>query len=123
MLRGIVPVLKLLSIRILRRAFVVAAIVAATVAAPEVAAGIAVPPRPSGSVYDGARVMRQEDVSAIESLSGILWEKARVAVVVATLPDLGGEPVEDASIRIAKAWGVGGKESRGVLILTAVAVL
>src|SRR5262249_29459339 len=29
-------------------------------------------------------------------------------------------PVEDVSIRIAKDWGVGGQESRGVLILAAI---
>jgi len=84
-------------------------------------AAIVVPPRPQGPIYDGAGVMRPADIAAVEALSRILWEKARVAVVVATLPDLGGEPVEDVSIRIAKAWGVGGKEDRGVLVLAAVA--
>jgi len=84
------------------------------------AAPFEVPPRPSGSVYDGARVMRQADVSAIEALSREIWEKARVALVVATIPDLGGEPLEDVSIRIAKTWGIGGKEDRGVLVLASI---
>jgi uncharacterized protein len=62
--------------------------------------------------------MRPADAQAIELLSRILWQKARVAVVTATMLDLGGEPIEDLSIRMAKAWGIGGaKEDRGVLIL------
>src|SRR5262249_14415646 len=64
--------------------------------------------------------MRPEDISRIDALSRELWERAHVALVIATIPDLGGEPVEDVSIRIAKDWGVGGQESRGVLILAAI---
>jgi uncharacterized protein len=64
--------------------------------------------------------MRPADVGAINALSRALWERARVALVVATLPDLGGEPIEGLSIRIAKAWGIGGREEdRGVLVLVA----
>lgn len=94
--------------------------IAATVPSSSLEAAIAVPPRPSGPVYDGAGVMRPEDKAAIERISGVLWERSRVALVVATLPNLGGEPVEDVSIRIAKSWGIGGKEDRGVLILTSI---
>src|SRR5437867_3303516 len=81
------------------------------------AAPIATPPRPAGAVYDGAGVMDPGDIARIEALSRELWGRARVAMVVATLTDLGGEPVEEVSIRIAKEWGIGGKESRGVLIV------
>jgi len=95
--------------------------IASCLCAPEIAAApFATPAPPRGSVYDGARVIRAEDATAMELLSREIWEKAHVALVVATVPDLGGEPLEDVSIRIAKAWGIGGKENRGVLIFAAI---
>jgi uncharacterized protein len=84
------------------------------------AAPFETPAPPQGSVYDGARVIRGDDAAAIERLSREVWEKGHVALVVATVPDLGGEPVEEVSIRVAKAWGIGGKENRGVLIFAAI---
>jgi uncharacterized protein len=78
------------------------------------------PPRPRGAVHDGAGVIRPADAAAVEALSARLWEKARVAVVVAAIPDLGGEPIEDVAVRIARTWGIGGREDRGILILAAV---
>jgi uncharacterized protein len=78
------------------------------------------PPRPAGAVYDGANVVRSADAAAIEALSREIWERAHVAIVVATVPDLGGESVEEVSIRLAKSWGIGGKEDRGVLIFAAI---
>lgn len=102
-----------------RRAALIAVLLCAA-ALPSPAA-FQVPPRPSGNVYDGAGVMRPDDARVIEALGRILWERARVGLAVATLPDLGGEPVEDVSIRIANAWGMGGEiEDRGVLILAAI---
>src|SRR6266850_5828725 len=97
-----------------------ALIVSAAGAVSTVAAPFATPPRPAGSVYDGAHVLQGGDLARIEALSRELWERAHVALVVATLPDLGGDTVEEVSIRIAKEWGIGGKESRGVLILAAI---
>ncbi len=85
-------------------------------------AAFEVPPKPPGPVLDGAGVIRPEDARSIETLSRTLWERARVGLVVATIDDLGGEPVEEVALRIAKSWGVGGEqEDRGILILAAVA--
>jgi len=105
--------------RFLRTGVVALSIGAATAGLP-VPAAVAVPPRPAGSVYDGARVLNAADAAAIETLSRELWEKGKVALVVATLPDLGGNPLEDVSRAIAKEWGIGGKENRGVLLLAAI---
>ncbi len=85
-------------------------------------AAFEVPPRPGGAVHDGARVIRPDDARAIESISRLLWDRARVGLVVATVPDLGGEPVEEVAMRIATSWGIGGeKEDRGILVLAAIA--
>jgi uncharacterized protein len=64
--------------------------------------------------------MRAADIAAVEALSREVWEKAHVAIVVATVPDLGGESVEEVSIRLAKSWGIGGKDDRGVLLFAAI---
>ncbi len=109
-----------MSSAILRRAGALLAGILLLLGATTPAAPVPVPPRPREAIHDGAGVMRPADATAINALSRTLWERARVAVVVATVPDLGGEPIEDLSIRIAKAWGIGGREEdRGVLLLVA----
>lgn len=105
----------------LRHAFLAALVAGCALASAVPAlAELQVPPRPQGPIHDGAGVVRPGDARAISAIARLLWERAQVAVVVATLPDLGGSPVEDAAIRIAESWGVGGKEDRGILILLAV---
>ncbi len=85
-------------------------------------AAFEVPPRPNGAIHDGARVIRPDDARAIEAISRFLWDRARVGLVVATVADLGGEPIEEVAIRVAKSWGAGGeKEDRGILVLAAIA--
>jgi uncharacterized protein len=107
------------SSRSLRTAWALAILLSVAVA--PVAAAFQVPPRPRGAVHDGAGVIRPGDAQAIEAISRVLWERGRVGLVVAALPDLGGEPVEDVSSRIANSWGVGGeKDDRGILIVAAV---
>lgn len=80
-----------------------------------------IPPRPRGPIHDGAGVIEPGDARAIAAIAGALWQRGQVAVVVATLPDLGGEPIEEVSIRIAEAWGIGGQqEDRGILVIAAI---
>ncbi|MBI3448750.1 MAG: TPM domain-containing protein [Acidobacteria bacterium] len=103
----------------LRYGAVALSIGAALAGLPTLAA-VAVPPRPAGSVYDGARVVSAPDAAALETLSRELWEKGKVALVVATLKDLGGSPLEEVTRTISREWGIGGKENRGVLLLAAI---
>jgi uncharacterized protein len=80
------------------------------------------PPRPKGAVADLAGVIAPDYEARMEDLSAELWRKAHAAVVVATLPNLGGEDIDDYASRLYEAWGLGTKgEDRGVLILLALA--
>ncbi|MCA1906255.1 MAG: TPM domain-containing protein [Desulfarculus sp.] len=59
---------------------------------------------------------------AINALGRELWQKTGASLVVATLPALEDETIEEAAVRLFQAWGIGKKgEDRGVLILVAVA--
>ena len=98
--------------------YLVPATVALLTFVSSLGAAFQVPPRPAGAVYDGAGVMRPGDTRAIEAISQALYERGKVGLAVATLADIGAEPIEDVSIGIANAWGVGGKkDDRGILIV------
>jgi uncharacterized protein len=81
-----------------------------------------VPPRPDGPVHDGADVLTGAQERALE----IKLEKFRDAqgpsVVVAFIPSLDGEPINEAAYEIFSAWGIGKKKQNdGVLLLISVA--
>lgn len=99
----------------------IAAAVAALLCAG-LALAASLPPRPQGAVADLAGVIAPEEEARMEELAGELWAKARAAVVVATLPDIGGENIDNYASRLYEAWGIGERGSdRGVLILLALA--
>lgn len=86
------------------------------------AAAPAVWPRPAGPVADYAKVIDADHANRITALSRELLSKTGAALVVATLPNLGDQSVEEAAVNLYQAWGIGKKgEDRGVLILVAVA--
>ncbi|MFH1060763.1 MAG: TPM domain-containing protein [Pseudomonadota bacterium] len=92
---------------------------AALAAAPAVPAAW---PRPAGPVADYAKVIDADHARRITALAQELVDKTGAALVVATLPDLGDQSVEEAAVSLHEAWGIGLKgEDRGVLILVAVA--
>ena len=78
-------------------------------------------PRPDGPVADYARVIPQEYQQRITAAASQLWQKTGAAVVVATLPSLDGQAIEDEAVRLFEQWGIGQKGvDKGVLILVAV---
>lgn len=77
-------------------------------------------PAPRGAVNDFAQVIPAEYERRMSDLARLVWERAGVALVVATFPDLGGEPIEEFANRLYEAWGIGKKgEDKGLLILLA----
>ncbi|MFZ5584716.1 MAG: TPM domain-containing protein [Thermodesulfobacteriota bacterium] len=79
-------------------------------------------PRPAGPVADYAQVVDPDHARRIEALSRELLARTGAALVVATLPSLGDQSVEEAAVNLYQAWGIGKKgQDRGVLILVAVA--
>ncbi len=78
-------------------------------------------PRPQGPVADYAKVIPESYRRAIAAAATELWQKTGAAVVVATLPSLEGDTIEDAAVDLFQKWGIGKKgEDKGVLILVAV---
>ena len=78
-------------------------------------------PRPQGPVADYAHVISADYAQRITQAAAELWEKTKVAVVVATLPSLEGRPIEETAVDLYRAWGIGEKAtSKGALIMVAV---
>ena len=77
-------------------------------------------PKPDGPVNDYAEVITPEYKAQMNQLGQALWDQTKVAVVVATFRDLGGETPRIFANKLYKAWGIGTKEEdKGVLILLA----
>jgi len=84
--------------------------------APGLALAFSIPPPPPRFLYDGARVLSSYDRQRIEQRLMEL-NQAGQQIGVAILPSLDGESVEDATIRIAEAWGPGQRKAdNGALI-------
>jgi uncharacterized protein len=78
-------------------------------------------PKPKGLVNDFANVIGTEYETRIQAVSAELLRKTGVAVVVVTMPDIGGAEYNDYANRLYHAWGIGKKgEDKGVLIFVTV---
>jgi uncharacterized protein len=83
-------------------------------------------PRPTGpggapsAVGDYANLLPAQTRQAMEGIATELLQKTGAAVVVATVPSLDGESIEQAAVQLFQKWGIGKKgEDKGVLILVA----
>lgn len=81
-------------------------------------------PQPVGYVNDFANVIATDAEERIRSLAERLNAATRGDLVVVTLPDLGGRPVEETALRLGREWKIGadaaiGDQARnaGVVIL------
>lgn len=96
---------------------VVAIIVAAVLIQSVVASDF---PSPVGYVNDFAGVIDSESKDAMETLIRRFREQAGIEIAVVTIPSLGGMPIEEYSIELARRWGIGQKkENTGLMILIA----
>ncbi len=79
-------------------------------------------PDPAGrSVIDLGDVIAPATEQAMEQRHAALFDKTGVALVVVTVPELDGEPIEGFALRAAETWGAGRKgEDRGIVIALAV---
>ncbi len=78
-------------------------------------------PRPQGPVGDYAKVIPPQYVQGITAAATELWQKTGAALVVATIPSLEGDSIEDTAVRLFKQWGIGKKgDDRGLLFLVAI---
>ncbi len=78
-------------------------------------------PKPKGPVNDFAGVIPQAYEQKIGGIVNELFQKTGTAVVVVTMPDIGGAEYNDYANRLYSAWGIGKKgEDKGVLIFITV---
>src|SRR6185295_841600 len=94
-----------------RTARVVAALLLA-VASTAQAQGLQLP-QPTGYVNDFARVIPEGNRATIAQVIEDVRKKSGGEIVVVTLPDLGGRPVEEVSLRIGREWKVGSASKPG----------
>lgn len=70
-------------------------------------------PQPVGYVNDFAGVIAPEARAQIDSLAQRVNAATRGDMVVVTLPDLGGRPVEEVALRLGREWKVGADAAIG----------
>ena len=77
-------------------------------------------PEPARLMTDLAGMLGRSAVDEIESQLVLLWQDTGVQFAVVTLPDLGDDTIENYSVRLFEAWGIGeaGKDN-GLLLLIA----
>jgi uncharacterized protein len=76
--------------------------------------------KPQGYVNDFAGVLSAQAKDKLTALCTEVDQKAHAQIAIVTISSLEGQPIEQFSIDLATAWGVGPKQSaRGVMILLA----
>ena len=77
-------------------------------------------PQLTGRVVDDAHILTPAVIADVTSKSEALEASKGVQLVVATVPDLQGYPIEDYGYRLGRVWGIGQKgKDNGVILLVA----
>ncbi|MBN8815657.1 MAG: TPM domain-containing protein [Sphingomonas sp.] len=74
-------------------------------------------PKFTGFVVDAANVLDPATEAALTAKLDALQKDTHRQLVVATIPDLQGYPLEDYGYRLGRAWGVGLKDANNGIIL------
>ncbi len=76
--------------------------------------------KPAGPVNDFAGILSQKTKNDLIRLSSSVYNKTGVALVLATVPSLDGDEIDDLTNKLYEKWGIGKKGvDEGVLILLA----
>ncbi|WP_109808913.1 TPM domain-containing protein [Sphingosinithalassobacter portus] len=77
-------------------------------------------PKLTGRVVDAAHILDPQTVAQLTQLSAEVEQASSRQLVVATIPDLQGYPIEDYGYRLGRAWGIGQKDANnGILLIVA----
>lgn len=77
-------------------------------------------PKLSGRIVDEANLLSPAQEVALDGKLAALEAASTRQLVVATVPDLQGHPIEDYGYRLGRAWGIGQEEANnGVILLVA----
>ena len=74
-------------------------------------------PKFTGLVVDAANVLPPEVETDLTAKLEALQKDTKRQLVVATIPDTGGRPIEDYGFRLGREWGVGLKDVNSGVIL------
>ncbi len=98
----------------------VAGLIVAVLAFAGTAAWAQLPARPNGPILDAAAILAPPQEAALDRKLRTYNTATGRAIIVATIPSLGGQEAERYAQELARAWGIGGTESQeGVLFLIA----
>ncbi len=74
----------------------------------------------TGRVVDAANLLQPDQKAALEAKLQSIEQSTGHQVVIATIPDMQGYPLEDYGYRLGRAWQIGGKDKNdGLVILLA----
>jgi uncharacterized protein len=77
-------------------------------------------PKLTGRVVDAANLLDPQQEAALAAKLEALEKASSRQLVVATVPDLGGYPIEDYGYRLGRAWGIGQSQANnGTILLVA----
>ncbi len=71
----------------------------------------------TGLVVDAANVLPADRKAALEQKLQAFQQKTSRQLVVATIPDLGGDDIADYGYKLGRAWGVGLKDANNGAVL------
>ena len=92
----------------------------AAIAIPAAAQNYDFPPVPDGPVYDGADILSPQTEADLDRRLRDYNRETGHAIIVATVPNLGGSPIEPYATALFSDWGIGGAErDTGLLLLIA----
>jgi uncharacterized protein len=77
-------------------------------------------PQLTGRVVDGANLLSPADEAELTQKLAALEQASSRQMVVATVPDLQGYPIEDYGYQLGRKWGIGQKgANNGIILLVA----
>ena len=76
------------------------------------------PARPDGPVSDAANLIPPADKEILDARLREIFDKTQTALIVVTVPSLGGRDVSAYTYALARQWKVGG-ERGGIVLLIA----
>lgn len=77
-------------------------------------------PALTGRVVDGANLLSPEQEAQLSAMSDATEKATGRQLVVATVPDLQGYPIEDYGYRLGRAWKIGQSEAdNGIVLIVA----
>ena len=77
-------------------------------------------PKLTGRVVDNANLLSAADEAALTQKLAALEQASSRQLVVATIPDLQGYPIEDYGYQLGRSWGIGQSEANnGIILLVA----